>query len=158
MTSSWIARHDIRKGGLMNSHHYVVYIYSSESSQQHDPLPHLDWNMLNSITKAVQNMNKNCIQIVTPNVPVFSVGVRCLIFELTLGLNSLGPGDAIWRQRSGSTLAEAMACCLTPPSHYLNRCWLILIKVQWHSSDGNFIRPQPSITKCSLKITYLKSQ
>ena len=32
----------------------------------------------------------------------------------------LGPSEAIWRQRSGSTLAQVMACCLTAPSHYLN--------------------------------------
>ena len=36
--------------------------------------------------------------------------------------NSLGPSDAIWRQRSGSTLAQVMACCLTAPSHNLNQC------------------------------------
>ena len=40
-------------------------------------------------------------------------------------LNSLWPSDAIWQQRSGSTLAQVMACCLTAPSHYLNQCWLI---------------------------------
>ena len=34
-------------------------------------------------------------------------------------LNSLRPSDAIWRQRSGSTLDQVMACCLTAPSHYL---------------------------------------
>ena len=28
-----------------------------------------------------------------------------------LHLNSLWPSDAIWRQRSGSTLAQVMACC-----------------------------------------------
>ena len=38
--------------------------------------------------------------------------------------NSLRPSDAIWRPRSGSTLA---------PSHYLNQCWLIISEVQWHS-------------------------
>ena len=48
-------------------------------------------------------------------------------------LNSLWPNDAIWRQRSGSTLAQVMACCLTAPSHYLNQCWLIISEVQWHS-------------------------
>ena len=37
----------------------------------------------------------------------------------------LGPSDAIWQQRSGSTLAQVMACCLTAPSHYLNQCWLL---------------------------------
>ena len=39
--------------------------------------------------------------------------------------NSLWPSDAIWRHKSGSTLAQEMACCLTAPSHYLNHCWLI---------------------------------
>ena len=40
-------------------------------------------------------------------------------------VNSLGPSDAIWWHRSGSTLTQVMACCLTAPSHYLNQCWLI---------------------------------
>ena len=31
-----------------------------------------------------------------------------------------------WRHRSGSTLAQVMACNLTTPSHYLNQCWLII--------------------------------
>ena len=35
-------------------------------------------------------------------------------------LNTLGPSDAIWRQRSWSTLAQVMACCLISPSHCLN--------------------------------------
>ena len=47
-----------------------------------------------------------------------------------------------------------MACCLTAPSHYLNQCWLIISEVQWHSYQGNFIRPL--ITKIRLKITFLK--
>ena len=33
--------------------------------------------------------------------------------------------DAIWRHRSGSTLAQVMACCLTEPSHYVNQAMLI---------------------------------
>ena len=45
--------------------------------------------------------------------------------------------NPIWRQRSGSTLAQVMACCLTAPSHYLNQCWLIIRKVQWYSSEDN---------------------
>ena len=69
------------------------------------------------------------------------------------------PRYTIWRQRSRSTLAQVMACCLTAPSHYLNQFWLIISKVQWHSSEGNFNhreKPQPLITKISLKITFLK--
>ena len=45
---------------------------------------------------------------------------------------------AIWRQGFSSTLVQVMACCLTAPSHYLNQCWLIINKVLWCSSEGNF--------------------
>ena len=55
-------------------------------------------------------------------------------------LNSLWPSDAIWRHGSGSILAQVMACCLTAPSQYLNQCWLIISKIQLHSSGGNFTR------------------
>ena len=41
--------------------------------------------------------------------------------------NSLWPCDAIWRQRSWSTLVQVMACCLMAPSHCLNQCWLCQI-------------------------------
>ena len=47
-------------------------------------------------------------------------------------LNSLCTSDGIWQRRSGSTLAQVMACCLTAPSHYLNQCWLIISEVPWH--------------------------
>ena len=60
--------------------------------------------------------------------------------SLPVFFNSLRPRDAIWRHKSGSTLARVMACCLTAPSHYLNQCWLTISEVWWHSSEGNFIR------------------
>ena len=44
-------------------------------------------------------------------------------------INSLWPCDAIWRHRSGSTLAQVMACCLMAPSHYPNQCWVLINKV-----------------------------
>ena len=55
-------------------------------------------------------------------------------------INSLAPSDAVWRQRSGSTLAHVMVCCLRASSHYLNQCWLINTKVFWHSSEGIIMR------------------
>ena len=81
------------------------------------------------------------------NVPNWMVHVlcanKCYISNETkrfsFYVNSMWPSDAIWRQRSGSTLAQVMTCCLTAPSHYLNQCWLIISKVQWHSSEGNFV-------------------
>ena len=51
----------------------------------------------------------------------------CLVLYWVI--NSLWPSDAIWRQKSWSTLAQVMACCLMAPSHYLNQCWLIISKV-----------------------------
>ena len=35
-------------------------------------------------------------------------------------------------KRSGATLAQVMAWCLTAPSHYLNQCWLVISEVLWH--------------------------
>ena len=83
-----------------------------------------------------------------------------IVLTLSIGMyqvNSLWPCDAKWRQGSMSTLAPVMACCLTAPSHYLNQCWLIIIR-----SSGIHLRailqekPQPSVTEISLKISYLK--
>ena len=58
------------------------------------------------------------------------------LISLPKVLNSLWPGDTIWQQRSGSTLAQVIACWLMAPSHYLNQCWLIISMVQWHSYEG----------------------
>ena len=69
-------------------------------------------------------------------------------------VNSLWPGDAIWWQRSGSTLAQVMACCLTATNHYLNQCWHIIM-VQWHSYEGSFTIDTSAID-ISLKITLLE--
>ena len=61
----------------------------------------------------------------------------CILLQISLKflqwVNSMWPSDTRWRQRSGSTLAQVMACCLTAPSHYLNQCRLIISEVQWHS-------------------------
>ena len=62
----------------------------------------------------------------------------CMVtLKAITNLNSFGPSDAIWRRRSGSTLAQVMACCLMAPSHYLKQCWLTISKVQWHASGDN---------------------
>ena len=64
-----------------------------------------------------------------------------------------------WWHKSRLTMTQVMACCLIAPSHYLNQCWPIISKVQWHSSGCNAILqeiPQPPVTEISLKITYLK--
>ena len=56
--------------------------------------------------------------------------------------NTLWPRDPIWQHRTGSTSAQVMACCMTAPRHYLNKCWLIIRKVIWHSSESMIIRSE----------------
>ena len=53
-------------------------------------------------------------------------------------VNSLWHTDARWHHRSGSTLGQLVACCLTAPSHYLKQCWHLLSDILWHSRGGNF--------------------
>ena len=78
--------------------------------------------------------------IVTYLASAYTFTCICITFTRPQWFKSLWPSDAIWRHRSGSTLAQVMACCLTAPSHYLNQCWLTISKIQLHSSDGNFTR------------------
>ena len=53
-------------------------------------------------------------------------------------VNFIVPSEGIWRHRSGSTLAQVMACCLTGPGH-CNQGWLPISEVPWNWSDINFI-------------------
>ena len=48
--------------------------------------------------------------------------------------------DAMWRERSGSRLAQVMVCCLTASSHFLNSFWLIASEVLLQSPESNFTR------------------
>ena len=73
----------------------------------------------------------------------FSCIDRALVIRWRL--THCGLIDAIWRQRSGSSLTQVMACCLMAPSHYLNQCWLITSMVQWHSYEGSFTRDTSAI-------------
>ena len=87
---------------------------------------------------------------------VFTLQV-CLIITLFLlrTCSSFQLSDVIWWHRSGTTLAQVMACCLTAPSLYLNQCWLIFSKVQWHSSKSNFTKRYPSNQSLNLAWTLL---
>ena len=68
----------------------------------------------------------------------------CLVIYLDK-LNTLWTGDAMWHNRTGSTLAQVMACCLTALNHNMYQCWLIISKVQWKPLDGFFTRHTPAI-------------
>ena len=101
----------------------------------------MGWNYLpfpnfNGETTEVWELISNFIQQFTRLVITYS----CWYLSWLMFVNSLWPSDAIWQQASMSTLVQVMACCLTAPSHYLNKCWFIFSKVQWHSVEGNLTR------------------
>ena len=73
-------------------------------------------------------------------------------------LNSLWPSDTIRWQRTESILAQAVACCLTAPSHYLNQCWLISKVLHGiHRRALSWEDLKIPISKNWWKITFLKS-
>ena len=72
--------------------------------------------------------------------------------EQEIQLNALWLSGATWQNRSRSTLAHVMACCLTAPSHYLNQYWLLSSEVLWHSPESNLRVPKLLFCIMSLKI------
>ena len=45
-----------------------------------------------------------------------------------------------------NVLAQITTCCRMAPVHYLNQCWLIMSKVQWHSAEVNITRDASAIS------------
>ena len=66
---------------------------------------------------------------------VITIAHPCLYFNCSL-INTLWPGDAISRHRSGSSLAHVIACCLKAPNHRLNQSWLT--EAHWYIAEGTF--------------------
>ena len=66
---------------------------------------------------------------------------------------------AIWRQRSGSALAQVKVCCLMALIHYLNKCWLPISVDLWNSPESNLMANAPPVIvydefeNCTFKIT-----
>ena len=86
------------------------------------------------------------------------------ILDLTPGFNGLGKDNCktTWEWFKFWDLVHLILEILRYISLALN-CWhiisydLLISSIQWHSSEGNFTKkPQPSITKVSLNIFYLK--
>ena len=61
------------------------------------------------------------------------------------------------QHKSGSILAQVMACCLMVLSHCLIPCWFIMKGVLWHSPESNFTSAHELIhNMCSENITLSK--
>ena len=70
-----------------------------------------------------------CLCIIDYVIMTVKSGEKTTTKSRDMSSSSLWPNDSIWRQKTGSTFSQVMACCLTAPSHYLNQCWLIISKV-----------------------------
>ena len=78
---------------------------------------------------AVSRYSRYVVYLCTPN---FKLTKKC-----TMRFISLWPCDAIWRHRSGSTLA---------PKHYLNQCGLLISEVLWQSPEKSiFLKSLPHL-------------
>ena len=111
---------------LVDNYKFTKLTLHWETKKAGTPVGLSGWQMINSMVQHLQHYSTaRCHDVLTVN---------------TLASGKFWSSDTIWRQRSGSTLAQVMACCLTAPSHYLNQCWLIISKLQWHSYQGNFTR------------------
>ena len=82
------------------------------------------------------------MEILIPGKMVFLIEthLRWLSINLVCSENfgpSIAGVNSLW-PKSESTLVQIMSCCLTPTSHYLNQCLLIICKVLWHSHGVNF--------------------
>ena len=84
------------------------------------------------------------LRLNTPTLVTLEL-ISTLHLNYLCNLNSLRPSDTMWRHKFGSKLAPIM----TAPSHYLNNCWLITNKLQWHPSENNFTRDTSVISQWS---------
>ena len=159
-------------GKLLSSHHRTDWLlrgYFSINSWYETFMLYIDQNSL--VWRTIISIHYKTWQIWSvKNVPyICHVGLWffCMIscvyiicLSYTCHINSLWPGDAIWRHGTRSTLAQVMSCCLTAPSHYLNH-WTSVDLSSVRSSDIHLRAsspetPQPSITEIIRKIKYLK--
>ena len=123
--------------------YFQLILYLQMQRYQHNwQTAESEVNQLDDLLDQVRQVSKSIIDDTEINLSILDT-ISChfnfICAELLCLINSLWLGDAIWWHRTESTLAQAMACCLMPPSHYLNQCWLIISEILWYWSEGNFM-------------------
>ena len=105
----------------------------------------LRWNVSNDARKLRWNVSNDARKLTGTNLFLMQI-----LMQLTHCGLVMPHGN-----RSGSTLVQVMACCLTAPSHYLKQCWLIISEVWWQSPPGNYPRDTSAINYQTLFEHYL---
>ena len=92
------------------------------------------------------------------------MGCLCVDFNENYVINSLWPSDATWDHRSGSTLAQVMACCLTAPRHTTNvdfssvRFCVIHLRTISQSAQGNILSNEIENYTSKITARYTRGQ
>ena len=76
-----------------------------------------------SIVKAI---NENKVVLISGETGSGKTTQVCVCWQHIQVLTHCGPVRQFDENRSGATLVQVMACCLTAPSHYLKQCWLFI--------------------------------
>ena len=145
MMSSWLWR---------NEHYINISANRRAASRADSRLVPSQWETSLQWNTVSHWLGTN-LESISPELP--SGGSIAIVNEPCNNINSLWPSHAICCHRTGSTLAQVMACCLMAPSHHLNQYWLIIGNILWHSPEAisqEMLRI--SIPDMSFKITNLR--
>ena len=115
---------------------HIIYLHNSDDIMPHPLYPQI-WQASYGICWVSR-------KLILWNRWVVTAQRVCWIF---LEIISLWPSDAIWWHRPWSTMAQVMAWCLMPPSHYLNQCLFIINDILWHSPKTNFTESTQDINQ-----------
>ena len=118
---------DLRHMALLSHLHKILPPDSADLRLLATPPLILDWSSV-----AIHSMHETVPWTQIMYALNGSLVALCRADPKHVRINPLWLGDAIWCYKSGSTLAQVLAWCLTAPSHYLNQCLFIMSKVQWH--------------------------
>ena len=151
MLTSCSMPHGVTRGQLVILHNVCLFQINAEYPSIHPTLSSSQpsrktalW-ILGHSEDWGENLDLCLTAVSTVYIIKYSMA-HCNIKTVFSGIGiPLRPSNAIWRQKSGWTLAQVMACCLMAPSHYLNQCWFMVGKVEWHSSKGKFTRDNSAI-------------
>ena len=114
-------------------------------------------NMVSVILRALEFTRVKMHKTISGFPAAWAEVSYCHCAFLNYPLNSLWPSDVIWRHRSVSTLVQVIACVWRHRANTLTNIDLSsMSSSDKHPKAMSQEMPQPSITKISLNITYLK--
>ena len=71
-------------------------------------------------------------------------------------MNLFCPSDVICQHRNGPALGRVIVSCLSPPSRYLNQCWLLFVKFRCISREMSKLVAKLLFCIMSFKFQFVK--